>query len=65
MIISLQKVQTTDKTSNSPIAKHRERDSLRRERSTLQTEVKELQQVREGPAGDTGTYNRLRYTGHN
>ncbi len=32
----------------APIAKHRERDSLRRERSTLQTEVKELEQVREG-----------------
>ncbi len=48
MIFSLQKVQTTDQTSNSPTAKHRERDSLRRELSTLQSEVKELQQVREG-----------------
>ncbi len=48
IIFSLQKIQTTDQTSNSPTAKHRERDSLRRELSTLQTEVKELQQVKEG-----------------
>lgn len=48
MIFSLQTVQTTDQTSNSPTAKHRVGDSLRRELSTLQTEVKKLQQEREG-----------------
>lgn len=59
MIFSLQKVQTTDQTSNSPTAKHREKDSLRRELSTLQTEVKELQQEREGLRAQLETLETL------